>query len=114
MFLKSCLLVMWLVSLINGKDVDVVERGTDSRSDDCGKCGDKLTNLQNEVNQQMKEIYYQQKKINTLEAVVNDLQLKVNNSEKLTQQPKPKEGGVTYVRWGRTTCGDSSTILYKG
>ncbi|XP_067951943.1 short-chain collagen C4-like [Watersipora subatra] len=25
-----------------------------------------------------------------------------------------EKGGVVYTRWGRTTCGDNSTLLYKG
>ena len=24
------------------------------------------------------------------------------------------ESGAVYTRWGRTTCGDSSTVLYTG
>ena len=44
---------------------------------------------------------------------VNAIQSKLNAVEQLTKNNKPNTG-VSYTRWGRTTCPHSETVVYKG
>ena len=124
---KLHLLVVIVCVLMNGvssssSDIIVArDKSPVSANAVCSKCEEKIdqqakenSEQQKEINQQMKEIYYQQKKIHSLESEISSFQTRLNNVEKQGQLPKTAGGGVTNVRYGRTVCPDSATMVYRG
>ena len=90
--------------------------------------------LEQKVNQQQAEITQLQKKLSSLESEINSMQTKLDTVEEHLDETKEENlkrsstsssnvphtklggegGGVTYIRYGRTTCVGHSTVLYKG
>ena len=67
----------------------------------CEQCKDNL-------NQYRKEMALQQREINVLTSEIQKLQTNMKAME-----TKPN-GGVSYTRWGRTTCPNAAELVYKG
>ena len=67
----------------------------------CEQCEDKL-------DQYRKEMALQQREINVLTSEMQKLQTNMKAME-----TKPN-GGVSYTRWGRTTCPNAAELVYKG
>ena len=113
------ILVMLLLpdSVINKDDTVITEKGSAS-----------VIKIYDTLNQQTIEMYHQQKKISNLEleiksfqslhskeqSEIKELQAKLNSVEKLLDKSQSKDGGVTYIRWGRNICPGSATVVYKG
>ena len=73
----------------------------------CELCEEKLTRYQKELNLQQRENDLQNKEINALKSELDAV-------KRLTLGTEKPSSGVSYVRWGRNTCQESVSIVYKG
>ena len=90
----------------------------------CEQCEDKLNQNQKEMSLQQREMNLLRSEMKQLENKYNSeleavraniiaLQTKLNGLEESMTKNAPING-VSYIRWGRTTCPNSALLVYKG
>ena len=91
-------------------------REIESRSETCDKCEDRLNQQQKEIDT-LKESMIHAKVENKLLREQKDKELSKQFEEiqrTLNSVMGAVKTGVSYVRWGRSTCPPSSTTVYTG
>ena len=92
---------VFLVFGIGCKKAILADEQTRNAARQCDQCEDKLNQYQKEV-KQLSNLYNSVRENNIeLERRLNSLETKPNS-------------GVSYTRWGRTTCPNSASLVYKG
>ena len=116
--------VVFLVIIIGWGSGILADEQTRTTIKQCEQCVDKLNQNQKEMNLQQREINLLRSEMKQLENKYNSemeavranniaLQTKLNGLEESMTKNTPISG-VSYIRWGKTTCPNSASLVYRG